>query len=140
MIRQSFIVALFASAPIAYAQDIAGDWTGRYICNQGITALHLIIQKAAKPGAITATFNFGPAPENPGVPKGSYVMRGSYDQKARRIVLKGDRWVSRPPGYEMVALDGRVVMEGDKIAGQIPDMFGCTEFEVRRTAPLIGNC
>ena len=138
MIRQSIFVALLTLAPVAQAQDITGDWTGRYICNQGITALHLVIQKAAKAGAITATFNFGPPPENPEVPKGSYVMRGVYDQKARRVVLKGERWMQQPSGYEMVGLDGRVAIQGDKIAGRIPDMFGCSDFEVRRASPLIG--
>jgi hypothetical protein len=138
MIRQFIIAVLLTLAPIAHAQDITGDWTGRYICNQGVTALNLVIQKTAGTSAITATFSFGPPPENPEVPKGSYVMRGSYDQKARRVVLKGDRWLDRPSGYEMVGLDGHVVIEGDKIAGRVPDMFGCTDFEVRRTAPLIG--
>jgi len=138
MIRKSIIAALVVSAPFAHAQDITGDWTGRYICNQGVTALHLVIQEAAEAGAIIATFNFGPPPENPDVPKGSYIMRGAYDQKARRLVLKGDRWVQRPSGYEMVGLDGRVVVEGDKIAGRIPGVFGCGNFELRRTLPLIG--
>lgn len=138
MIRQSIFVALLVSAPAAYAQDISGDWTGRYICNQGVTALHLVIQKAAKAGTITATFNFGPPPENPEVPKGSYVMRGTYDQTARRVVLKGERWVQQPFGYQMVELDGHVVVEGDRIAGRVPGMLGCSDFEVRRTSPLIG--
>lgn len=138
MIRQSIIAAMLVSAPLAHAQDVTGDWTGRYICNQGVTALHLVIQNAAKAGTITATFSFGPPPENPEVPKGTYVMRGTYDQKARRVVLKGERWVKQPFGYIMVGLDGSVTVEGDKIAGHIPDMAGCSNFEVRRTSSLIG--
>lgn len=138
MIRKPIIAALLMSAPLAHAQDITGEWTGRYICNQGITALHLVIQKTAKPGAITATFNFGPPPENPEVPKGSYAMSGAYDRKARHVVLKGDRWLDRPFGYEMVGLDGHVVVEGDRITGRVPGMFGCSNFELRRTSPLIG--
>jgi hypothetical protein len=38
----------------------------------------------------------------------------------------------------MVGLDGRVVVEGDRIAGRIPGVFGCGNFELRRTLPLIG--
>lgn len=138
MIRAAALVAWFAVAPLAHAQDVTGDWTGRYICNQGVTALHLIIQNADKPGAIIATFSFGPPPENPGVPKGMYVMRGKYDRTTHRVTLQGERWMKQPAGYIMVALDGKVSVDGDKIVGRIPDMLGCTNFEVRRTSPLIG--
>lgn len=143
MIRHAFIATLLVSAPLvsaplAHAQDITGDWIGRYICNQGITALHLVIQNTAKAGAITATFNFGPPPENPEVPKGAYTMRGTYDQKTRHVALAGDRWVKQPFGYLMVGLDGSVTVEGDKLAGRIPGMDGCSNFELRRTTPLIG--
>lgn len=138
MIRQSVIAAVLVLAPPAYARDITGDWTGRYICNQGITALHLVIQRASKPGVIIATFNFGPAPENRLVPKGAYTMHGNYDQKARRVTLTGDRWIKQPAGYVMVDLDGRVDAAVDKIAGMIPSMPGCSSFEVRRTSPLVG--
>ena len=138
MIRQFTIAALLTLAPVAHAQDVTGDWTGRYICNQGVTALHLVIQTAGKAGAITATFAFGPPPENPEVPRGLYVMSGTYDQKARRVKLKGDRWVNQPFGYMMVGLDGAVAIDGDKITGRITGMDGCSNFEVRRTAPLIG--
>ena len=54
--------------PIAHAQDVTGDWTGKYICGQGITALHLTIQKVSAGKMIAATFSFGPLPENPDVP------------------------------------------------------------------------
>ena len=138
MIRAVAGLALLALAPMASAQEITGDWTGRYICNQGVTALHLIIQNAGKPGAIVATFSFGPPPENPEVPKGTYVMRGKYDRAAQRVMLTGERWIKQPDGYVMVGLDGRMSADGDKITGRVPDMDGCTNFEVRRTSPLIG--
>ncbi|RYG34267.1 MAG: hypothetical protein EON93_08340 [Burkholderiales bacterium] len=138
MIRATVIVGLLTLAPMAHAQDVTGDWSGRYICNQGVTAVHLIIQSAGKPGAITATFSFGPPPENPEVPKGTYVMRGKYESGERRLWLQGQRWIKQPFGYVMVGLDGRMSPDGDKIVGRIPDMDGCTNFEVRRTAPLIG--
>ncbi len=138
MIRQAAIFATLAIAPVAHAQDITGDWSGRYICNQGVTALHLIIQSAGKPGTLTATFSFGPPPENPGVPNGTYTMRGKYDGATHRVTLAGERWVRQPLGYIMVSLDGRMTPDGDRITGRIPEMPGCTNFEVRRTAPLIG--
>ena len=138
MIRPIIIAVLFTLAPLSYAQDITGEWAGRYICNQGVTALHLTIQKTGAGKGVTATFNFGPPPENPDVPKGAYAMRGAYDPASRRIKLEGERWINQPFGYLMVGLDGKVAQTGEKITGYIPDLLGCTDFEVRRTAELIG--
>lgn len=138
MIRSALIAfAATALAPFAHAQEIAGEWTGRYICNQGVTALHLTIRKSAA-NAITATFNFGPLPENPGVPEGSYQMRGTYDPASRHMKLKGEKWIDAPFGYEMVGLDGRMAATGAAIKGYVPGVFGCTDFEVRRPVELIG--
>jgi hypothetical protein len=117
--------------------SIAGEWTGKYICAQGVTALRLTI--AEKQGeAITATFNFGPLPENPGVPKGAYRMEGVYEPASRHLKLDGARWIEAPTGYVMVGLDGRLARDGKTIAGAVPDIPGCTIFEVSRGAPLIG--
>lgn len=138
MMRAGAVLAIAMFAPAAIAQDITGDWTGRYICNQGVTALHLIIQNVGASGAIGATFSFGPPPENPGVPQGLYVMRGQFDPASRRMKLHGARWVEQPDDYVMVGLDGRMSADGDKIVGRVPDLAGCTSFEVRRTTPLIG--
>lgn len=138
MIRPIIIAVLFTLAPLSYAQHITGEWVGRYICNQGVTALHLTIQKTGAGKGVIATFNFGPPPENPDVPKGAYAMRGTYDPASRRIKLEGERWINQPFGYLMVGLDGKVAQTGEKITGYIPDLLGCTDFEVRRTAELIG--
>jgi len=116
---------------------IAGDWTGKYICTQGITALRLNIAQGAG-DAITATFNFGPLPENPEVPKGAYRMAGTYDPASRRMKLSGVKWIHAPPDYAMVGLDGRMTASGDTISGYVPDLFGCSDFEVRRPVELIG--
>lgn len=124
--------------PIAHAQDVTGDWTGKYICGQGITALHLTIQKVSAGKMIAATFSFGPLPENPDVPTGSYTMRGTYDAASRRVRLTGEKWVDAPDGYIMVPLDGYLSTSGQKISGRVPDAFPCTDFEVWRPQQLIG--
>jgi|JI10StandDraft_1071094.scaffolds.fasta_scaffold60466_3 hypothetical protein len=138
MIRAITVAALCTLSPFAHAQEITGEWAGRYICNQGVTQLHLTIQKTGAGKGITATFNFGPPPENPDVPKGAYAMRGTYDPATRRMKLEGERWLKQPIGYVMVGLDGKVAQTGENITGYIPDLLGCTDFEVRRTAELIG--
>ncbi len=91
MIRAITVAALCTLSPFAHAQEITGEWAGRYICNQGVTQLHLTIQKTGAGKGITATFNFGPPPENPDVPKGAYAMRGTYDPATRRMKLEGER-------------------------------------------------
>lgn len=132
------VASAIAAAPIAHAQDVTGEWTGRYICGQGVTALHLSIGKPSTGNRLVATFSFGPLPENPGVPKGAYTMRGTYDAGARRLRLQGQAWISAPSGYVMVPLEGSLSASGDAIAGHIPGAFPCTVFEVRRPIPLIG--
>jgi hypothetical protein len=116
---------------------VAGEWAGKYSCAQGITALRLIVA----PGqgqTITATFDFGPLPENPEVPKGAYRMVGTYDPATRHMKLTGVKWIKAPPGYVMVGLDGHMTQSGDTIAGDVPDLFGCTDFEIHRPVQLIG--
>jgi len=116
---------------------VGGEWTGNYICTQGITALRLQIAQG-QGQAITATFNFGPLPENPEVPRGAYRMAGTYDPATRHMKLSGVKWIKAPPDYVMVGLDGHMTQSGDTISGDVPDLFGCTDFEVRRPVELIG--
>jgi hypothetical protein len=116
---------------------IAGEWTGKYICSQGITALRLHISHG-RGQTITATFSFGPLPENPKVPEGAYRMAGTYDAASRHMKLSGVKWIEAPAGYVMIGLDGRMTASGDTISGFVPDLFGCTDFEVRRPVELIG--
>jgi hypothetical protein len=116
---------------------ILGEWIGKYICTQGITALRLNIAEGAG-DTVTATFNFGPLPENPEVPKGAYRMAGTYDPASRHIKLSGVKWIDAPFGYVMVGLDGRMTSSGETISGYVPDLLGCTDFEVSRPVQLIG--
>lgn len=116
---------------------ITGDWTGKYICTQGITALRLQIAQGAGE-TITATFSFGPLPENPEVPRGAYRMAGTYDPGSRQMKLSGVKWVEAPFGYVMVGLAGHMTAAGDTISGFVPDLPGCTGFEIHRPIELIG--
>lgn len=136
LIVSAFVFIMLA--PGAVAQDVSGEWIGRYICAQGVTGLRLTIDKPTSGSMITATFAFGPVAENPQVPEGAYTMRGVYDPISRRVSLNGEKWIDAPFGYIMVGLDGYLSVNGDRIAGRIPDAFPCTDFEVRRPAQLIG--
>jgi hypothetical protein len=115
---------------------ITGEWRGSYICAQGETALKLTVTPA-KTDAIEARFDFGPLPRNPDVPKGAYAMQGTFDPASRRMVLNGVKWIDAPLMYVMVDLDGRMDAAGNLITGKVPGP-GCTVFELRRDAQLIG--
>jgi hypothetical protein len=131
--------ALTAFAPLAHAQqsrDITGSWTGGYVCAQGVTALRLTITRKAG-DAVAATFSFGPRAENPGVPKGSYEMRGSYDAKAGHLKLDGVRWIDAPSGYVMVGLEGWLRGSGIYISGDVAGP-GCAHFDITRDNDLVG--
>ena len=116
---------------------ITGEWTGKYICTQGVTALRLTIAQG-RDQAITATFHFGPLPENPDVPKGAYSMEGEYDPASRHMKLSGVKWIDAPLDYVMVGLDGRMTSSGDTISGYVPDLLGCTDFKIHRPVQLVG--
>jgi hypothetical protein len=91
---------------------LTGTWTGSYACAQGETGLRLVIQ-AAPGGTVTATFNFFALPSNPGVPSGSFTMTGTYSSAG--VNLKHDRWISQPPGYEMVDLSADLPSQGGTV-------------------------
>lgn len=128
----SLAFALALSAPLASAApaSVAGQWTGKYVCGQGITSLELDVVEA-KGGRLKATFHFGPLPENPDVPKGAYAMTGVFNSASRRIELRGDKWMKQPLGYFMVDLEGALAKSGDRLTGQIP-FAGCSWFELIR--------
>lgn len=130
----SLILGVAALAPFAHAQGnwrIEGEWTGAYVCNQGLTALHISIRKNEHGDQLTAVFSFGPHKNNPGVPNGAYVMRGSFDEGQKRLQLRNEKWINQPPGYIMVDLDGLMRGSGLYISGDVVG-DGCTHFDLHR--------
>jgi hypothetical protein len=104
--------------------QISGTWEGSYVCRQGKTGLRLTAS-GVNAGRLTATFEFYALPENPGVPSGSFTMRGSHT--GQKAALNGARWVKRPIGYVMVGLNGSV--SGDHFAGSVRGS-GCGTFSL----------
>lgn len=87
--------------------DITGKWVGTYVASQGETALTLTVVGNDFEN-LTAIFNFGPIPNNPKVPTGSYQMSGKYDPYTGQLSLKGVEWINKPSGYVMLNLTGRI--------------------------------
>lgn len=135
------ILAVLAAAPMAHAQanwDIAGGWSGAYVCNQGLTALHVAIKRDAKGDGVTASFRFGPDKRNPGVPEGAFNMRGSFDPQNKQLYLQATSWIRQPAGYVTVDLDGLMRGSGLYISGDVLGV-GCTSFDLMRDgAALVG--
>ena len=74
-------------------------WKGEYFgCGQGTTGLRLVIKRNGTSGnKLKATFNFYAVASNPGVPSGSYAMRGYWFPGG--VELTGTRWINQPSGY-----------------------------------------
>jgi len=109
---------------------LSGTWTGTYTCSQGETGLRLIM-RAGSDDQVSATFDFYPLPSNPGVPSGSFAMTGSYS--AAGVILTPAHWISQPPGYEMVGLDGHLTAGNQAmLAGNVTITSGCTSFSIQK--------
>lgn len=111
----------------------AAEWEGAYDCGQGFTGLSMIIEAVdgGEPGAVTATFGFFAAPQNPDVPSGSYLMEGQYADG--RLALEGVEWVERPDNYEMVGIesDPDVLLRPNVFGGRVTNS-SCTAFVLQR--------
>lgn len=111
------------------------EWEGAYDCGQGFTGLSMTIEAidGGEPGAVTATFDFYAAPQNPGVPSGSYLMEGEYADG--RLGLEGVEWVERPDGYEMVGIesDPEVLLRPNVFGGRVTNS-SCTAFILQRAS------
>jgi hypothetical protein len=102
-----------SATPVSLSPSaLTGTWEGIYTCAQGDTELRLVIQAAAG-GTLTATFNFFAAPDNPGVPSGSYTMTGTYS--ATGVQLTQDHWINEPPGYMMVDISADPPSQGGTV-------------------------
>jgi len=100
-------------------------YRGSYICAQGVTAVTVWV------GDGTALFSFHAHTANPGVPSGSFAMRGQVDLGAGVMHLKGVQWIERPAGWVMVNLDGVSSDGGLSFHGTVTGP-NCSSFSVSR--------
>ncbi len=84
-----------------------------------------------KTHTIDAVFQFHGTSENSQIPKGSYNMKGSFDEKTRSLKLGGVSWVNRPKHYDMVPLSGRIMDNNNVFIGRV-EFPGCKEFTLRK--------
>src|SRR5450631_4857157 len=67
-----FIVFGFILPAAAQQRSAGGEWTGKYVCGQGVTGARLILS----PDGSRGVFHFYPLPENPRVPEGCFQVSG----------------------------------------------------------------
>lgn len=108
------------ATPALVVGSAVGVWRGSYTCAQGLTGLTLTLRAGASSGALEGSFSFYALPQNPNVPSGEYLMRGT--QTGSHVQLSGEQWITRPESYMMVGLTGDV--SGGSPAtftGQVPE-------------------
>ena len=107
-------------------------WRGFYECAQGKTAVQLTLDLDSD-GTAKAIFDFGPHADKPDLPAGSYRLSGTSreDGSKLEIELVPDRWISQPPGYEMVGLSAVTGSRRLRMRGRITNS-ACSTFDVQR--------
>lgn len=107
--------------------SFAGIWVGQYQCGkETITARMSVREESAS--RLMAKFDFGPSQAAPGIPRGSYRMRGSRMQNGA-VELSPEGTPSLPSGGRAVSMTGTVT--GDTFAGRISGE-GCSPVTLRR--------
>lgn len=130
-----------AVAQQAHARDVArrlvGQWTGSYLCRQGVTALTLDVFLVDD--ELRARFQFSAHPDNPGVPPGAFTMAGAYDTAARTLTFRATEadWLRRPANYVTVDLRGAVALDRMRYEGAV-ESEGCGTFTLEKQAELAG--
>jgi len=108
---------------------VVGTWKGSYLgCVQGPTGLTLVVKPAGQTGnQLAAKFEFHALPSNPGVPSGSFTMKGYLFPGV--VVLYASIWIKQPGGYILVDLAGPLPKVG-RFSGAVSF---CSTFSLKRT-------
>ncbi len=125
-----------SSPPPRGATVNKSEWQGTYVCAQGPTSLHLAIEQrcVASGCEVSAVFEFGPSPQNPTVPHGSYRMRGDLNENERGepiLTLHPEAWIEQPSQYMMVGLTATSDAAQQNLRGRI-DNPSCGELSLQR--------
>ena len=80
---------------------------------------------------VEAIFYFHPTNSNPSIPSGTYNMKGSFDEKTRKLSLGGVSWVNRPKNYDMVPLSGNIEKGDSLFVGRV-EFPGCKMFTLKK--------
>jgi hypothetical protein len=118
----------------AQQRSVGGEWTGKYVCGQGVTGARLILS----PDGSRGVFHFYPLPDNPRVPEGCFQVSGVFnDSTGALAVLPTGTWYLKPRNYLPAAFTGTVDERGENFSGTITGLAGCASVFLSRAAPTL---
>ena len=122
-----------ASLPAAaqQARSAGGEWTGKYVCRQGVTGARLILSEDGSRGV----FHFYGLPENPRVPEGCFEVTGVFNSTTGALAIIPGTWYLKPRNYSPAAFNGTVDQGGQNFEGRIVGLDGCASVFLSRAVP-----
>jgi hypothetical protein len=124
----------FALPATALERLAGGEWTGKYVCGQGVTGVRLILSEDGSRGV----FHFYPLPENPRVPEGCFQVTGVFNSDTGALaILPTGTWYLKPRNYSPAAFSGIVDEHGQNFAGKVTSLTGCASIFMSRAAPTL---
>jgi hypothetical protein len=136
----ALLTAISVTATVATEpQSLTGTWIGAYTCPQGRTGLTLTIDKQTGP-LFSGFFHFYPIPENDRPKEGCYAVSGTIAADGA-VKIIGGRWITQPPSYVVVDLEGAYNPRLDQVGGTVISRLGndppnCTTFRVLKQEPM----
>lgn len=111
--------------------QLAGKWTGTYVCGQGQTGLKVTIKDWVSEKEMSGEFHFYPLDAtNKRAAEGKFEIFVSYNPSSKNIVARPGPWIEKPSGFFTVGFRGNV--KGGDIVGVI-DSSGCGSMKVTRS-------
>ena len=109
-ICSNFFLGILVAAGLVWpasAQEraVGGEWTGKYVCGQGVTGARLVLSDDGSRGM----FHFYPLSENPRVPEGCFQVAGVFNPATGALaILPTGTWYLKPRNYLPAAFSGTV--------------------------------
>jgi hypothetical protein len=114
--------------------SVAGTWSGKYVCGQGVTGATLKIEQ--KGNELQGLFQFYPLPENPTFKAGSGFYKGTFDPNFGVMQLNGDHWLIQPDaGWILVGFSGSFDENRQNFSGRMLSA-NCGGIELKRETTM----
>jgi hypothetical protein len=108
------------------------SYQGAYFCGRRVARVTLKVLPQVGEPRRHAILSFGPEPTSPDVPRGAFLVEGSIDLHGGELSMLPVKWVTRPPGYNWLGLNGRSDDGGRTFSGRTVNNSACTIFTLRR--------
>ena len=127
------LAAGMALPAAAQSRSAGGEWTGKYVCRQGVTGARLILSADGSRGV----FHFYPLPENPRAAEGCYQVTGVFNETSGALAIIPGAWYLKPRNYLPAAFNGTVDARGENFEGRIVGLEGCASVFLSRATPTL---